>query len=84
MIDINKHYVYYCLNVVCSGGDMPNNTDKEIILNLGGSTKVAELLGFKSKQRVQNWMKRGIPASIKLEYPHLFLNPNINKNQTAA
>lgn len=47
--------------------------DKEIILKLGGSTKVAELLRFENKQRVQNWMKRGIPAKVKLEYPHLFL-----------
>ncbi|WP_269914824.1 hypothetical protein [Acinetobacter sp. HY1485] len=52
-------------------------TDKEILLILGGSTRVAELLGIKSKQRVQNWMKRGIPPQVKLDYPHLFLNPNI-------
>lgn len=63
---------------------MANTTDREIILSLGGSTKVAELLGFKNKQRVSNWMVRGIPASIKLEYPHLFLNPNINKQALSA
>ena len=54
-------------------------TDKEILLILGGSTKVAELLGIKSKQRVQNWMKRGIPPKVKLDYPHLFLNPNLTQ-----
>ena len=63
---------------------MSVSKDKEIILKLGGSTKVAELLGFKNKQRVQNWMVRGIPASIKLGYPHLFLNPNIHKNNESA
>lgn len=63
---------------------MSIEADKEILLKLGGSTKVAELLGYRDKQRVQNWMKRGIPAKIKLEYPHLFLNPNIQSNNTAA
>lgn len=59
---------------------MSIETDKNTLLNLGGSTKVAELLGFKDKQRVQNWMKRGIPAKVKLEYPHLFLNPKLKSN----
>lgn len=52
-------------------------TDEEIILALGGPTKVAEMLGLdKTKggvQRVQNWKKRGIPAQVKLEHPDLFL-----------
>lgn len=63
---------------------MTTKNDREILLKLGGSTKVAELLGFKDKQRVQNWMTRGIPASIKLKYPHLFLNPNISKSTSEA
>lgn len=84
VIDINKHYVYHQLNTVFSGEVMSIQNDKEIILRLGGSTKVAELLGFKSKQRVQNWMVRGIPATIKLKYPHLFLNPNIQKHTQSA
>ena len=63
---------------------MSISKDREILLALGGSTKVAELLGFKNKQRVQNWMGRGIPASIKLEYPHLFLNPHINTRSSRA
>lgn len=62
---------------------MSIESDKQILLKLGGSTKVAELLGFKDKQRVQNWMKRGIPAKIKLQYPHIFLNPNIQSNNAA-
>lgn len=67
-----------------TGAIMSIEADKEILLKLGGSTKVAELLGYRDKQRVQNWMKRGIPAKVKLEYPHLFLNPNIQSNNTAA
>lgn len=62
---------------------MSIEADKEILLKLGGSTKVAELLGYKDKQRVQNWMTRGIPAKVKLQYPHLFLNPNIHNNSAA-
>ncbi|HCO08000.1 MAG TPA: hypothetical protein DIT34_06765 [Acinetobacter ursingii] len=63
---------------------MSIEADKEILLRLGGSTRVAELLGFKDKQRVQNWMTRGIPAKVKLQYPHLFLNPNIQSNKSSA
>lgn len=62
---------------------MSIETDKEILLKLGGSTRVAELLGYKDKQRVQNWMKRGIPSKVKLQYPHLFLNINIQQNTAA-
>lgn len=62
---------------------MSIKADKETLLKLGGSTKVAELLGYKDKQRVQNWMTRGIPSKVKLQYPHLFLNPNI-QNESAA
>lgn len=51
--------------------------DKTIIDELGGPTKVAELLGFdKAKggpQRVQNWMTRGIPPREKIAHPELFL-----------
>lgn len=60
-------------------------TDKEIILSLGGPAKVADLIQSKNRQRIQNWMVRGIPAKVKLEFPHLFLNLNIHKsNQSAA
>lgn len=62
---------------------MSIEADKEILLKLGGSTRVAELLGYKDKQRVQNWMKRGIPSKVKLQYPHLFLNLNIQQNIAA-
>lgn len=55
---------------------MSISSDKDIIIALGGSTKVAEMLGLK-KQRVQNWITRGIPSEVKLQYPHIFLNPNV-------
>jgi hypothetical protein len=63
------------------------NQDKNLILSLGGPTKVCSLLGFdKAKggaQRVQNWMTRGIPPKVKLDYPDLFLN-SANVSVTGA
>ena len=57
-------------------------TDKEIIKGLGGPAKVAEMLKYdKAKggvQRVNNWMSRGIPASVKLEHPEIFLRSLID------
>ena len=52
-------------------------TDLELITQLGGPAKVAELLGFDKStgtQRVFNWTKRetGIPAQVKLDFPKLF------------
>jgi len=48
-------------------------SDKDLIAKFGGPSVVAKLLGFKSKQRVHNWLTRGIPPSIKLAYPKIFL-----------
>jgi hypothetical protein len=47
--------------------------DKALIANLGGATILSKRLGFKSPQRVHNWLYRGIPASVKLAHPKLFL-----------
>ena len=50
--------------------------DKQLIENLGGPAKVASMLGYSKKsgtQRVFNWMTRGIPARVQLQFPHLFL-----------
>lgn len=50
--------------------------DAALIKALGGPTKVAELIGIEKRggaQRVQNWMVRGIPASAKVQYPHIFM-----------
>lgn len=50
--------------------------DRKLIEDLGGPTKVAELLNYPKQggaQRVQNWMTRGIPAKVKVEHPELFM-----------
>jgi hypothetical protein len=51
--------------------------DREIIMDLGGAGKVAEMLGYTrfGHQRVQNWLVRGIPARVKLQHPEIFLSP---------
>lgn len=51
-------------------------TDAEIIENLGGPTALAKRLKYEKlggAQRVANWKKRGIPASVKVAFPHIFL-----------
>lgn len=56
--------------------------DCKLIESLGGPAKVAKLLGYDSPggiQRVHNWKARGIPASVKLEHPELFLRPKPRK-----
>jgi hypothetical protein len=64
----------FAFNMVFNSGTMD---DRQLILDLGGPTKVAVMLGLdKAKggvQRVQNWMTRGIPPKVKLERPDLFL-----------
>lgn len=52
--------------------DKQLHPDAPLIADLGGPTKVAERIGF-SPQRVQNWLKRGIPPAVKVTYPRLFL-----------
>jgi len=57
---------------------MPRQTHPDWILitDLGGPVKVADLMKLATKggvQRVQNWKYRGIPASVKLQHPELFL-----------
>ena len=51
--------------------------DVALIKALGGPRKLAETLGYGKggAQRVQNWLTRktGIPASVKLEHPDIFL-----------
>lgn len=51
--------------------------DQERIRALGGPTKLARLLGYDrgGPQRVSNWIARGIPASVKVEHPELFMVP---------
>jgi hypothetical protein len=54
-------------------------SDKDLIAKLGGASALAKKLGFTSKQRVHNWMTRGIPPAIKLAYPKLFLKGVVKK-----
>lgn len=53
-------------------------TDRALINELGGVTKVAEELHI-SVQRVSNWNRRGIPSKVKLDHPDLFLRDLKNK-----
>ena len=56
--------------------------DAELIRQLGGPTKVANLLGYQENgrtQRVQNWMTRGIPSSVKVQFPKIFLSKAATK-----
>lgn len=46
--------------------------DKATIELYGGSTRLAKKLKM-TPQRVNQWKKRGIPASVKLAFPDLFL-----------
>lgn len=61
-------------------------SDAELIKNLGGSTKVARLLGLGpgGVQRVNNWRIRGIPDAIKLKYAPIFLSAYLAGKDAAA
>lgn len=55
-------------------------TDQELIAQLGGPAKLAERLGFEKEggvQRVQNWISRGIPAQVKVDFQEIFLRPDL-------
>lgn len=56
-------------------------TDSELIAYYGGPTKLAKRLGLGAYgvQRVSNWLTRGIPAAVKVQYPKLFLRPKALK-----
>jgi hypothetical protein len=73
----------FWLNVVFNLA-MPKHPDADLILRLGGPTKVAGLLSlpkFGGAQRVQNWMARGIPSAMKVMRPDLFM-PELATNTT--
>jgi hypothetical protein len=53
--------------------DQQLQSDKDLITRFGGPSALARRLGLASKQRVHNWMTRGIPPGIKLMYPKIFL-----------
>ena len=50
--------------------------DRALIASLGGPAKLSDLLGYErlgGVQRVHNWTVRGIPASVKVQRPDLFM-----------
>jgi hypothetical protein len=52
------------------------HADRELIERLGGTSKLAKLLGYPQAggpQRVNHWKTRGIPAEVKLAHPEIFL-----------
>jgi len=58
-------------------------SDKELISQLGGATKVARLLGYEmpdGARRVHNWIRRGIPAHVKVQRPDLFMRKQLKKS----
>lgn len=64
------------VHMVCNVFPMSKSHDKTLIDRLGGPAKVAVLLGlpkYGGIQRVHNWTVRGIPAAIKVQFPHLFM-----------
>lgn len=57
--------------------------DRKLIEDLGGPSRVAELLNFPKPdgaRRVHNWLARGIPAKVKVEHPELFM-PSTSKSK---
>lgn len=62
-------------------------SDKELISKLGGATAVARLLGYPppdGARRVHNWLRRGIPASVKVQRPDLFMQGKAPAEPAAA
>lgn len=50
--------------------------DKALIDSYGGARGLVKLLKWDSEggcQRINNWKTRGIPSSVKLAYPKIFL-----------
>ncbi|NIF85390.1 hypothetical protein F3J24_17925 [Comamonas sp. Tr-654] len=57
----------------------------ELINRLGGSTAVANRLGWRSlngSRRVNNWKRRGIPPAVQLHYD--WLRPPADLNQPST
>ena len=50
-------------------------TDQEIIQKLGGVKAISEYFGFKYNT-VHNWLTRGIPSQVKVDYPKQFMSKN--------
>lgn len=64
-----------------------NTAATELINRLGGSTAVANRLGWRSlngSRRVNNWKRRGIPPSVQLQNEWLRLAPSSIQAQEEA
>lgn len=63
-------------------------SDAKLIRDLGGPTRVAEILGYDKAaggvQRVQNWLTRGIPSHVKVQRPDLFMQIKQKKSRATA
>ncbi|WP_454752096.1 hypothetical protein [Cupriavidus necator] len=63
------------------------HADWQLIESLGGPAEVARLLGYDLRkggiQRIHNWKVRGIPPSVKIDHPGLFLK-DIRYSQDAS
>ncbi|WP_227874080.1 hypothetical protein [Cupriavidus metallidurans] len=63
------------------------HADWQLIESLGGPAQVAKLLGYDLKkggiQRVHNWRVRGVPPSVKLAHPSLFLKELTNSQDAS-
>jgi hypothetical protein len=60
--------------------------DAELITELGGPAKVAELLALTEPgavQRVSNWKRRGIPPRVRLDFPQVFARPELINTEGA-
>ena len=75
--DTYKHCVYDSSKHMFTGVAM---TDRDLIKKEGGAYQLAKRLNY-PPQRVQNWVKRGIPAKEKLKFP--FLNA-VTPHQSAT
>lgn len=76
------------LNVMCNRGMSKTHPDADRIRDLGGPTAVARLLGYvvpyPGVPRVSNWMTRGIPPSVKVARPDLFMPELVAANEASG
>jgi len=69
VLAILKHNVYYV--GMKTNNQIELHDDARLIDAIGGVAKVAMTLGY-SKERVNNWRYRGIPARVILDKPRLW------------
>lgn len=63
------------------------DNDRKLIEDLGGPTKLADILGYDKHggvQRIQNWLSRGIPPKVKLQHPGIFLLPRVTASRVPS